>query len=525
MAHRPLSLTRGRPLFGQALVSVRPGAPAIEALVAVLAALLVSCMAPFALAQVAPGAAPPATSAAYAALSDALNSGEDPHPDQPSWQAAYEAADLAVESARGLETEELREALRLSAHVYAHINWYSRAFSAFDQFLAEGGELGREPYQPPGGGPPLASDMQAFVTSANQLGFARYQAGDMDGAVGYYLTVLDLYPDEPEALRWIGRIGFERGDEAGAQTAVNAFGSLLELDPSDEAARYFHDLSRERLAIGVAASDAFRHGVALYEQGDLEGALERFEAAANAAPEYVEASVWAGRTALELGQPQLAVGYWQQVVDARPDDAGAAWFLGVARAQVRWGIEAARAYYDGLAAYEAGDLASASDSFVLAAEANPEFVDAWVWAARSLQENGEPLASIPYWERVIELDPDDERADWYLRRARTAIERGEIAGPAYFDAAAAYQVGDAEGALALLETALAQNPDFALAWGLKGRIAFQLGRYEMAAEAYGEAAELEPGNGDYAFFADEARMLSGEADDDAGPAEEHEGAE
>src|SRR5690606_25414505 len=118
-------------------------------------------------------------------------------------------------------------------------------------------------------------------------------------------------------------------------------------------------------------------------------------------------------------------------------------------AQVRWGIEAARAYYDGLAAYEAGDLASASDSFVLAAEANPEFVDAWVWAARSLQENGEPLASIPYWERVIELDPDDERADWYLRRARTAIERGEIAGPSYFDAAAAYQVGDAEGALAL----------------------------------------------------------------------------
>src|SRR5690606_26526172 len=122
--------------------------------------------------------------------------------------------------------------------------------------------------------------------------------------------------------------------------------------------------------------------------------------------------------------------------------------------------------------------------------------------------DGRPLESIPYWERVVELDPDDERARWYLTRAGTAETHGEIAGPAYYDAAARYQAGDVQGALALLEEALAAEPDFTEAWGLKGRIAFQQQRFEVAAEAYAAAAELEPDNDDYAFFAREAKLLS-----------------
>src|SRR5690606_30839028 len=160
------------------------------------------------------------------------------------------------------------------------------------------------------------------------------------------------------------------------------------------------------------------------------------------------------------------------------------WFLGFARTQLRWGAAAGRAYYEGLAAYEEDDLAAAFSSFEAATQANPEFVEAWVWAARSLQEAGRPLESIPYWERVVELNPDDERARWYLTRAGTAEDHGQIAGPAYYDAAARYQAGDIDGALALLEEALAAEPDFTEAWGLKARIAFQQQRYDVAAEAY-----------------------------------------
>ena len=74
--------------------------------------------------------------------------------------------------------------------------------------------------------------------------------------------------------------------------------------------------------------------------------MERFEAAVAAAPGFTDALVWAGRTALELERPDAAAGYWRQVVEVRPDDAGAAWFLGVAQTQSRWGVAAGRAYWE-----------------------------------------------------------------------------------------------------------------------------------------------------------------------------------
>lgn len=449
-----------------------------------------------------------AANAAQAAFAAALSSGQDPHPDQEAWSAAYFAAEAAVRAARSGGSEaELRSALTHSARVYTLIGWYSRAFAAYEEIMAAGGELSDEPVPSPVGGEPLLSDLDGFATSTNQLGFSRYQVGDFEGATGYYLSVLDVKGDEPEALRWLGRIAFERGDVEGAAVAEGYFARLLEVDPSDESAAYFLALSRERQAIGVEASDLFRSGIARYESGDLAGALESFERAATVAPDFSEAAVWAGRTALELDLPELAVGHWQRVVEARPDDQGAAWFLALARAQLRWGVAAANLYYDGLAAYDGGDPAAAAELFVAAAQTNEEFVDAWVWAARSLQEDDRPLESIPYWERVIELDTADERARWYLARAETAEDRG-LAGPAYYDAAARYQAGDVEVALELLEEALAADPTFTEAWGLKGRIAFQQRRYEVAAEAYAAAADLDPDNDDYAFFAQEARQLS-----------------
>lgn len=443
------------------------------------------------------------------AFTAALLSGQDAHPDQPAWTAAYLAAEAAVSTAHDARDDaDLRAALLHSARVYSHIGWHSRAFAAYDSYMAEGGELDDSPFVAQGVEEALPSDLASFVASANQLAFARYQAGDMQGATGYYLSVLDVAGDDREALRWLGRIAFERGDQEGAGVAVNYFSRLVELEPDDQTAHYFLELSRERLAVGAEASDAFREAIALYENGDVEAALAGFQAALAAAPDYLEAEVWAGRTALESGRPDVALGHWQRVVAARPDDQGAAWFRGYAQAQVTWGEDAGRAYYDGLASYEAGDLGSAVDSFTMAVEANPEFVDAWVWGARSLQEAGRPLDSIPYWQRVIELDSDDERARWYLARARTAREHGEVAGPAYYDALANYRAGAAETALEFLETALEATPDFTEAWALRGRIAFQQQRYELAAASYERASELEPGNEDYAFFATEARLLS-----------------
>ncbi len=460
-------------------------------------------------------AAREALAGAREALAAALSGGETPHPDQPTWRAAYGAAEDAVAAAREAGDQALlREALLLAARGYGLMGWHARTFESYDEYFAEGGELPGTPPAPPGTPP----DVELFTHAANELAYARYQAGDHEAATGYYLTVLEVAPEDQEALGWLARIAFERGDVEGAEVAVRLWERLLAVAPEDATARYYLERARQRVAFGVAASDSFQAGVAAYETGDLEAALQDFQTALTANPGFVDADVWAGRVALELGLPQLAVEHWRRVTEARPDDQGASYFLSVAETQSAYGVRAGRLYFDGLAAYEAGDLATATERFVAATGANPAFVDAWVWAARSLQEAGQAAESVPYWERVLQLDPDDERAAWFLRRARLAVERGDVAGPAFFDAQAAYEAGDAEGARELLERAVAAEPDFAEAWAFLGRIAFQQGRYADAAAAYRRAAELAPAVDEYAFFAGEAERLAGTpAEDDDGP--------
>lgn len=454
------------------------------------------------------------------ALAAAFASGQTPHPDQPAWREVYETGEAAVEAARRSgTTAELRAALLLSARGYGLMNWHARAFARFDEFIAEGGEITAQPEPDHVSGAALPSDLRLFVDAANQLAYARYQAGDHDGATGYYLTVLELAPDDPEALRWLARIAFERGDVEGARVAAGLWERLLQVEPDDASARYYLERSRQRAEVGVAASDSFHSGLTAYQEGDREGALNLFQAALTANPAFVDAEVWAGRIALELGLPELAVRHWRNVTQARPEDAGAAYFLRVAETQLQYGVAAGTRYFEGLAQYEAGDLEAATESFVAATRAAPRFVDAWVWAARSLQESGAATESVPYWETVLELDPDDERAAWFLRRARLATERGDVAGPAFFDAVAAYEAGEADRARQLLEEAVAAEPDFAEAWGYLGRIAFQQERYLDAAQAYGRAAQLSPQVDEYAFFAEEAARLAGGdagADDGAG---------
>lgn len=472
-------------------------------------------------AQAGPSASD-ALSRAEDALAAALASGQTPHPDQPAWREVYETGEVAVEAARRSGTPaELRAALLLSARGYGLMNWHARAFARFDEFIAEGGELTAQPGSMAGPTPELPSDLRLFVDAANQLAYARYQAGDHDGATGYYLTVLELAPEDPEALRWLARIAFERGDVDGARVAAGLWERLLEVEPDDASARYYLERSRQRVEVGVAASDSFHSGLIAYQEGDIEGAMNLFQAALTANPMFVDAEVWAGRIALELGLPELAVRHWRNVAQARPDDDGAAYFVRVAETQLEHGVTAGTRYFEGLAHYEAGELEAATESFVAATRAAPRFVDAWVWAARSLQESGAATESVPYWETVLELDPDDERAAWFLRRARLATERGDVAGPAFFDAVAAYEAGEADRARQLLEEAVSAEPDFAEAWGYLGRIAFQQERYVDAAEAYGRAAQLSPQVDEYAFFAQEAARLAGgdpEADDEAGSA-------
>lgn len=477
---------------------------------------------PLATAQVGSAPAANATNAyaaAEAAYVQALTTdlGRAPTPDDAVWHAALQAADGALAAARagqaGAPTAPispvLAEALALNARVYGSVRWYSRAFELWDQLLAAGGEA-LDASHPPAGLPAalaarFPTDQEFLKDALNQLAFARYQAGDLEGARAYYLTLLDVDQGDPEALRWLARLAFEQGDTA---SAIHIWGRLLEVAPDDEGARFFLELSRERDRYGAAASEEYRAGIRAYEAGDLAAALARFEAAYGQNPEFADAAVWAARSAFEQGLPEVAEPYWRAALEADPADARSAWFLEVTRAQLRWGVAAANDFYAGQSAYQAGDLERAAQLFLSAAERSPTYIDAWVWAARSTQEAGKPAEAIGYWREVLRLDNDDDRARWFLQAAQQQLRYGVRAGAAYLSGVEAYQSGDVEGARRGFTQAVTAAPDFAAAWSYLGRLEFQVGEYEAAARAYDRAVQLEPGNDEYQFFADEARRLA-----------------
>ena len=408
------------------------------------------------------------------------------HPDQALWREALQQGRRALELA-----PEHPEALRFLAETYSFLRWDVRAWSHWTRYLDVTGELDEEA-------------RQMLAKAGNELGYARYQAGDMDGAIHRYREVLELTGSR-ESLVWLARIYFEVGDLEGALPYWEA---LVEQDPDDRAARYYLERTRQRIAFGTAASDAFHTGIIQYEAGQLDAALDSFEVAASHNPGFKDAHVWAGRTAFELGRPDAAERHWQRVQELDPADERAEYFVRLAERQRAYGAAATLAFYDALVRYEAGDLAGALEHMQRAVSANPDLPDAIGWVSRLFAELERPQEAMAYWQELLAQHPDDERIEYHLELARDQLEHGVAAASALARGLRSYQLADFEHAREAFEEAVEANPAYAEAWGWLARVAFDQGQYAQAADHYRRAADLEPDNEAYRFFAEEAARLA-----------------
>ena len=405
--------------------------------------------------------------------------------DQPLWQEAL----LAAEQARALEPRNL-EVLAFLADTYHTIAWDARTREYWLRYLNAGG---------------TRSDrvVQQLTDALLELGFARYQNEDFEGALEFYREAYDVNPQANDALLYLARIHSELGEltEALPYWREAAARGL-------EGGQYFLDRTEQRLAVGVAASDAFYAGLESYQAGNLETALGHFQAATTQNAAFTEGWVWLARTALELGRSEQSGAAWQQVIELDPADDRARYFLSVAERQARWGVVAGQAFETGITAYNQGDLTAAAAAFREAVSANTDYQEARVWWARSLQESGDLAAAAGVWQGVLERDPNDERARYFLSLAQRQQDIGADAGAALSQGIARYEARDIAAAEAAFLQAVDANPNSSDAWGWLGRIAFDRSNYERAAEYYSRALELAPDNESYQFFAAEAARLA-----------------
>lgn len=224
-------------------------------------------------------------------------------------------------------------------------------------------------------------------------------------------TATTLAPGHPAPLRFLAEAYSRANWHGPAMDTWYAF-----VDAGGE----LDDEARELVSVSGNAV-----AYAAYQQGDKERAAELYGNVLDFVPDDLEAHRWLGRVLLELRRPEQAVATWRTLTELAPDDAAAAYFLEVAQAQSRWGIEAADAFYQGVNYYEAGDLTRARLRFAEATARNERFAAAWAWLGRIAYEQGHYDDAASAYGRAVQLEPANETYDWFLRDSERLANEGE----------------------------------------------------------------------------------------------------
>lgn len=322
-----------------------------------------------------------------------------PSPDVSLWRQAIAKAEQATQA-----DGQNALAWKVLGGLYTETRFWARAETAWQRYLLLTTAQ------------PDAEARAAIVTTYLNLGYAAYRRDEADLAFTHFQNAAQFSPNRPEAFEWLGRIALERGDIAAARgyyQQANAVG------PS-AANQYFLSQIDSMATYGKPAVRAFLNGYEKYQAGDRPAALGSFEQATQAAPNFLEAWRWVGRTRLELDRPKAALEAWQQVASSPQVTNRDRYFLRLAQVSAQFGTVAAQQFFAGVQAFQAGTRTQAQTHFQAATLSNPQFTDAWYWLGRTaFEQRNFPLAIQAYSE-VLKLQPDHKEAQYWLTQARKA---------------------------------------------------------------------------------------------------------
>jgi tetratricopeptide (TPR) repeat protein len=178
------------------------------------------------------------------------------------------------------------------------------------------------------------ADIRTSLAEGDRLLFA----GDAAAARDPYEHALTLLPRDqhPQVLKQLARIDYEAGDRRGA---VDRLEAVLEIAPEDpDAIRLMVSLLAEQGRVGDAqayakrlpkrvpldANASMNLGFALQSRGDLRGAHAQFARAIREHPGTVDAYYYRSQTALALGDRATALADSQKLVALAPGHPKAA---------------------------------------------------------------------------------------------------------------------------------------------------------------------------------------------------------
>jgi tetratricopeptide (TPR) repeat protein len=164
-----------------------------------------------------------------------------------------------------------------------------------------------------------------------------------------------------------------------------------------------------------------------YQRKDYDAALSYYHKLTELVPNDSQAYTWMGRILMETNRPAQAIPYWQKVTQLKPGDKSASYFLQLAQDQAKWGTQAVNAFYQGVDAYDKGNLQAAQQDFARATTLSADYPDAWAWLGRVAFEQGDYQNAAIFYGKAVALDPANNTYGYFYKESQRR-QGGAVSG-------------------------------------------------------------------------------------------------
>jgi tetratricopeptide (TPR) repeat protein len=342
------------------------------------------------------------------------------------------------------------------------------------------------------------------VAQALAQAVRQHQAGQLEQAERIYRAILQVQPQQVDALHLLGLLAYQVGQHAQARACI---GQALRLRPDFAEAHY-------------------NLGNVLRDQGQLAEAQTCYRQALRLKPDYAKAHYNLGNVLKAQGQLAEAQACYQQALHLEPVFAEAHYNLGVVLHDQGQLAEAQACYQQALrlkpdlaaahnnlghVLHKQGRLTEAQASYQQALRYQPDSIEAHYNLGVVLQEQGQLAEAQASYERALRLKPDLAAAhnnlghllqeQEQLEEARACYQQAVRLQPDFVEAYSNLgsilpDLGQLEEARACLHQALRLKPDSVEAHNSLGNVLQEQGKFEEALASYQEALRLQP---DYAL--------------------------
>lgn len=352
----------------------------------------------------------------------------------------------------------------------------------------------------PGYGGEAATGFENTLTARLANAIEAHRAGDLSVAEQSYAAVLEVSPDHPHALHFMGVIEHQKGDN---DTAIDLIKRALDSLP--DFADAHSNLGAAYYAQGnlVDAEASFRRAVelspemadvnsnlaaVLEEQGHWEDAAQHYEAASKAAPNKPKYMKLLGDLLLKMENFHAAIAWFQKYLEIAEDDGEVSNNLGYAcerlsnlKGAEEWYAKAVALCPDspeinknlGTVLTRGGRLDEANVYFQRALQCAPEKWQDMANLAGTYVNRGEPSRAVSIYEQLVEMHPDDHKM-WNDFGVATSASGHLTIAETYF------------------QKAIELDPDFHEAYNNLGSNLLHRGQRDRAIAAFKKAIDLSP---------------------------------